>query len=87
MSSSSLLFSSSPQVAAQLLAQRPTRPTLEMCLGVTAIALGMVMAGTGDLDCLRTLRALRWRVDAEASGALLHHPLHLLHGATAASSS
>ena len=42
---------------------RPDRPTLEMCLGATAIALGMVMAGTGDLASLRLLRELRWRVD------------------------
>mmetsp|Transcript_13328 Transcript_13328/g.46314 ORF Transcript_13328/g.46314 Transcript_13328/m.46314 type:complete len:1280 (+) Transcript_13328:1580-5419(+) len=44
-------------------AMRPDRPTLEMCLSAAATALGMVMAGTGDLESLRLLRELRWRVD------------------------
>jgi len=43
-----------------------------MCLGVTSIALAMVMAGTGDLMSLRLLRELRWRVDEGITfGAIL----------------
>lgn len=44
-----------------------------MCLGVTSIALAMVMAGTGDLMSLRLLRELRWRVDDGITfGAILY---------------
>jgi len=41
------------------------RPALETCLNTAALALGMVMAGTGDLEALKLLRAQRRRVDAE----------------------
>mmetsp|Transcript_19350 Transcript_19350/g.23231 ORF Transcript_19350/g.23231 Transcript_19350/m.23231 type:complete len:350 (+) Transcript_19350:285-1334(+) len=44
-------------------ALRPEHPILEMCLGCSAIALAMVMAGTGDLDTLRLFKMLRWRCD------------------------
>jgi anaphase-promoting complex subunit 1 len=40
---------------------KPDRTTLEMCLGASACALGMVMAGTGELSTLRLLRELRLR--------------------------
>ena len=40
------------------------RPTLETCVGVAAVALSCVMAGTGDLASLRLLRRLRLRLDA-----------------------
>ncbi|CAM9600363.1 unnamed protein product, partial [Discosporangium mesarthrocarpum] len=43
--------------------RRPERPILEMCLAAAVSGLGMVMAGTGDLDSLRLLRELRWRVE------------------------
>lgn len=46
-------------------AWRLDRPTLEMCLGVVSVALGVVMAGSGDLASLRLLRELRWRVDED----------------------
>jgi anaphase-promoting complex subunit 1 len=49
------------------LAQRPDRPTLEMCLATTAQALALVMAGTGELKTLRLLRELRWRADGEVT--------------------
>ena len=39
-----------------------------------AIALGMVMAGSGNLDCLRLLRVLRRRVDSEVSPGFHPHP-------------
>lgn len=42
---------------------RLDKATIEFCLGVTAVALGMVMAGTGDLTSLQMLRELRWLVD------------------------
>eukprot|EP00941_MAST-03F_sp_MAST-3F-sp1_P006129 g6129.t1 len=41
--------------------KRPDPATLEMCISSVAIALGMVMAGTGDLVTLRLLRELRWK--------------------------
>ena len=37
----------------------PDRTTVEMCLGAAACALGMVMAGTGELTTLRLLRKVR----------------------------
>ena len=43
------------------------KPTLEACLAATAIAMSMVMAGSGNLRCLRLLRVLRRRVDPEVS--------------------
>ena len=39
-----------------------------------AIALGMVMAGSGNLECLRLFRVLRRRVDSEASPGFHPHP-------------
>jgi len=42
--------------------QRPDRSTLEMCLGTAAIAVALVMAGSGDLETLRLLRSLRFLV-------------------------
>lgn len=46
-------------------ARRPERPILEMCLSTSVTALGMIMAGTGDLECLRIMRELRGRVEGE----------------------
>ena len=34
-----------------------------MCLGCTALALGMVMAGTGELSTLRLFRELRMTIE------------------------
>ena len=45
---------------------RVDRATTETCLGVCALALSLVMAGTGHLDTLRRLRALR-TVDKDVS--------------------
>ena len=39
----------------------PNKTTLESCLSTAAIALGMVMAGTGELATFKLLRTLRWR--------------------------
>lgn len=41
------------------------RPALETCLNTAALGLGMVMAGTGDLEALKLLRAQRRRMDPE----------------------
>jgi anaphase-promoting complex subunit 1 len=43
------------------------RPTLETCLVVCCMSMSVVMAGTGNVDGLRVLRALRGRVEAEVS--------------------
>ena len=58
------------------IAQRPERPILEMCLGCAAIALAMVMAGTGDIASMRLFREIRWRCDDEVS-----HGNHMAFGA------
>eukprot|EP01035_Chromulina_nebulosa_P017285 gene17285-22821_t len=39
------------------------KPLLEFCICQTSLALATVMSGTGDIDCLRIYRELRWRVD------------------------
>ena len=48
-------------------ALRPPTPVLEMCLGCAAIALSMVLAGTGNLDALRLFKILRWPCTDEIS--------------------
>ena len=40
----------------------PNKTTLEACLSTAAVALAMVMAGTGDLMTLKLLRTIRWKV-------------------------
>jgi hypothetical protein len=47
------------------LSLRPECPVLEMCLGLCAISLSLVMAGTGDLDALRHLKVLRWKCNED----------------------
>ena len=37
--------------------------TVETCLCVSAFAMSMIMAGTGDIECFRTLRVLRKRFE------------------------
>lgn len=39
------------------------RFTLEMCIGIVSLSLSCVMAGSGDLECLRLLRELRFKVE------------------------
>lgn len=41
------------------------RNTVETCLCVSAFAMSMVMAGTGDAECFRVLRVLRKRFEVE----------------------
>ena len=66
-----LLMAQAKQLHAQRQATgtgaKAAQPTLETCTGTVAIALGMVMAGSGNLDCLRLFRVLRRRVDSEVS--------------------
>lgn len=57
------------------LALKPELPILEMCLGSVAIALAMVMAGTGDLDTLRVFKVLRWRCDKTSN-----YGSHMIYG-------
>lgn len=47
-------------------ASKPELQILETALGCTAIALSLVMAGSGDLSCLKLFKMLRWRCDEEA---------------------
>ncbi len=37
------------------------KPTIETCLGLVAVSLSLVMAGSGDLDAFRQIRSLRLR--------------------------
>jgi anaphase-promoting complex subunit 1 len=53
-----------PAVAAAI---TPDRFTVEMCLCTVANALAVVMAGSGDVTCLRLLRDLRDRCDRAVS--------------------
>mmetsp|Transcript_6661 Transcript_6661/g.5971 ORF Transcript_6661/g.5971 Transcript_6661/m.5971 type:complete len:924 (+) Transcript_6661:1297-4068(+) len=39
------------------------KPLLELCICQTSLALASIMSGTGDIDCLRIFRELRWKVD------------------------
>ena len=45
--------------------RRIDKQLIETCLAITALSAALVMAGTGDLQLLRHLRALRSRVDAD----------------------
>ena len=40
-----------------------SRGILEMCVSCVSLSLAGVMAGTGDVDCLRIFRELRWKHD------------------------
>lgn len=41
------------------------RITIDNCLCVCAFAMSMIMAGTGDLECFKTLRIIRKRLELE----------------------
>ncbi|CAK0790532.1 unnamed protein product [Prorocentrum cordatum] len=68
-----------------LMASQPTpgmdldRSTLETCQSALAVALGMVMAGTGDLSALKALRSLRKKADQETSYGV-HMATHMAIG-------
>ena len=57
------------------LALRPELPIMESCLGCAAIALAMVLSGTGDLDALRVFKILRWRCDSDSQ-----YGIHMIFG-------
>lgn len=44
-------------------------------MGSMSLALACVMAGSGDLDCLRLFRMLRWKVDVEQT-----YGSHMVYG-------
>ncbi len=46
-------------------ALRPDLPTVELCLGASALSLGMVMAGTGDIESFKLLKKLRWKCEMD----------------------
>ena len=46
--------------------------TLETCLCATALALGAVMAGTGNVEAMRLLRRLRSRLDGGGGSAITY---------------
>ena len=50
---------------------RRTKYAVESSISTVALALSCVMAGSGDLDCLRLLRELRWKVDDITYGSHL----------------
>ena len=50
---------------------RRTRYAIESSVSTVALSLSCVMAGSGDLECLRILRELRWKVDDITYGSHL----------------
>jgi anaphase-promoting complex subunit 1 len=56
------------------IASRPDEPILETCLCTAAMALALVMAGSGDLDTLRLLKMIRWRCTEESRYG--HHMMY-----------
>jgi len=52
-----------PSFALPFAMDKSLRPLIDMSVAAAATALGCVMAGTGDLDCLRVFRELRFRVE------------------------
>lgn len=71
------LLSSHIQLFAEL-KRKPTaegradKHTLETGIAAACLALGCVLAGTGDLDAMRLLRRLRRRVDAPGAGGITY---------------
>lgn len=56
------------------IAARPDEPVLETCLCTAAVSLGLVMAGSGDLDALRLLKVVRWRCEDDSKYG--HHMMY-----------
>lgn len=54
--------------AANAPVRKAEQPTVDTSLGAAAIALSLVMAGSGDLSSFRLLRVLRRRIDGEGIG-------------------
>ena len=53
------------------------RSLLEMCLCTVALSLGAAMSGSGDVDCLRVFRELRWKVEDTAFGTHMAHAMSI----------
>lgn len=71
--------SESPRITSDL--HKLDRPTLEMCIAACASALGMVLAGTGDLSAFRLLRSMRYSIDRQfifAQSMALHQAIGFL---------
>lgn len=49
--------------------------TIESAICAISLALSCVMAGSGDLDCLRLFRSFRWRVDSDQT-----YGSHMVYG-------
>lgn len=58
-------FMAQSSASLRFAAQRPDRVTIETCLACAALAMACIMAGTGDVDCLRLIREMRWKVETE----------------------
>jgi len=43
--------------------EKAMRPMLDLCVCICSVSLAAVMAGSGDLVCLRILRELRWKIE------------------------
>jgi hypothetical protein len=52
-----------PLIKVPVVADKILRSSVEMCAAAVSLALAAVCAGTGDVDVLRILRELRWKVD------------------------
>ena len=48
----------------QTQARRPSRAIVDLCVGCAAVSLGLIMAGTGDLDSMEIFTQLRMKHDA-----------------------
>eukprot|EP01039_Chlorochromonas_danica_P006497 gene6497-7163_t len=57
--------------------ERVHKICLEMCLSSLSLALACVMAGSGDLDCLRLFRELRWKVEDVVYGTHMAYSMAL----------
>lgn len=58
---------SNSTLVARISSRKPDRVTLETCVCVSALALGCVMAGTGDLESLKIIRSLYFKVVCSSS--------------------
>ena len=59
------------QLFLQAAGDKASKPTLEMCVTLTALSAAVVLAGSGDLDTLALLRILRGKLDETTYGTHL----------------
>ena len=48
-----------------------------MCMGIVSLALAIVMAGSGDVSCLRIYRELRWKLEDTAFGVNMAYSMSI----------